>query len=481
MPNFEIKSSSAFYTHKANESPGDCQDAGLISPEHKRYAVADGVTGSFFPTEWATLLVGHFCNDTGSVNRSLFKSKNWRDWLAPIQKEWRAQINEKVANKTTRDAFHLRNSLVEGVPAAAAFVGLEINIQDKTQPIWQAMILGDSCLFHLHGNQLNSYLLKKPGEFNYHPKHFASLMSRTKYEPEFVSGIFEKGDFFVLATDAIAKWILTRYESGGAIWRATREELFYIRTLDEFHDFVKEARCDKETPLEDDDVALITLSVVESKIKIKEQPRKPINVSASSLPIAESVPEISDEDVRNIIHSELRKVQPSQNPAARNKQQLSLSILALVIATLSFFFSFLSMLNKVNKAPVPHLTAKLTNGVSVYSIPKEKSETVFTVKKDCHASLIGIQISNDEMWSKVQFYLWISVPENKQRNKNKENDLANILLSADVDAYDFSSRDTTVIGSFLPRNINPDQIVDKRKAHNLVWYKVRIVGFILTK
>ena len=47
--------------------------------EKGRYAIADGATRSFFPKEWATLLVEHFCEST---DFSLAKT-DWRDWIGP--------------------------------------------------------------------------------------------------------------------------------------------------------------------------------------------------------------------------------------------------------------------------------------------------------------------------------------------------------------------------------------------------------------
>ena len=52
---------NSFIIQKEAENPADCQDACDQNDEKGRYAIADGVTRSFFPKEWATLLVEHFC------------------------------------------------------------------------------------------------------------------------------------------------------------------------------------------------------------------------------------------------------------------------------------------------------------------------------------------------------------------------------------------------------------------------------------
>ena len=52
---------NGFSTHKAAETPDDCQDAWDINEGTARYAVADGATRSLFPKQWAELLVNRFC------------------------------------------------------------------------------------------------------------------------------------------------------------------------------------------------------------------------------------------------------------------------------------------------------------------------------------------------------------------------------------------------------------------------------------
>ena len=61
--------SKSFITHKKAESQDDCQDAWCENEELGRYAVADGATRSFFPKEWAELLVEHFCEVARSVSK----------------------------------------------------------------------------------------------------------------------------------------------------------------------------------------------------------------------------------------------------------------------------------------------------------------------------------------------------------------------------------------------------------------------------
>ena len=259
---------SSFITHKEAETPEDCQDAYAQNDEKGRYAIADGVTRSFFPQEWATLLVKHFCE---SADWSLAKT-DWQDWIAPIQQKWYEQIEEKVSE---RNLFYLTNSFNTREPAASTFIGIEFN-KDNTE--WKAMIVGDSCLFHRSDSGFKSYLIENSVDFTNRPEIFASFAKDNDSEPTFILGNVDPGGTFILATDALAKWILERKEVGK--FEATLNTLKAIKTKEQFDQFVREARDDEDIRLVNDDVTLMLISVEEvqkSEDTELETPSKPQN------------------------------------------------------------------------------------------------------------------------------------------------------------------------------------------------------------
>src|SRR5687767_9411122 len=143
MKKLELKLQLKEALPKINESPSDCQDSLAANVAIGRFAVADGVTKSFFPAEWSKLLVEQFCDDNRRVNLDLFQTENWQEWLLPIQDKWYSIINEKVSKKTGIDSIHLRNSLITRDPSASTFVGLQINADNNSQgnQTWQAIII----------------------------------------------------------------------------------------------------------------------------------------------------------------------------------------------------------------------------------------------------------------------------------------------------------------------------------------------------
>ena len=264
-----------FITHKKAESLDDCQDALEVNKEHSRYAVADGATRSFFPKCWAELLVKHFCGRS-----DLFLSgENWKEWLVPIQEEWYKQVEERVKE---RNQFYLTNSFNTREPAVSTFIGLEV---DKTKLEWQAVIIGDSCLFHKSNVGFESYPIKKSEDFTSRPKVFASFAERNHYDPEFIDGEVKPGDIFILATDALAKWIVQHKEADQV--EEALKQLKGIKTDEQFYSFVDLARDNENIRLVNDDVTLMLISVEESESSETKADRQEIS----------SEEQVSQEDV----------------------------------------------------------------------------------------------------------------------------------------------------------------------------------------
>ncbi len=145
---------SAWRTHKRGESPDDCQDAYKINNTNNRYAIADGVSQSFFPAQWSQILVDHFCLSNKEIINSLFTTNNWGQWLKPCQEEWDHAIKNIVDNKITENLSINRNRYKSNECAGATFCGLEINNQNHKSIQWRSMIIGDCCLFHYRKNEL---------------------------------------------------------------------------------------------------------------------------------------------------------------------------------------------------------------------------------------------------------------------------------------------------------------------------------------
>ena len=249
-----------FVTYKKAETLADCQDAADLNEDRGRYAIADGATRSFFPKTWAEILVKGFCEE----NTLSLEQENWEEWIEPLRQKWLQQVTSTV-QETKR--YISVDQLSKSVSAASTFVGLEV---DRDKSVWKAMIIGDSCLFHIRDSKLKeSYLIKKSENFTNRPDFFASFAKDSLYDPIFITEEVNPGDIFILATDALAKWIIQHEEEGkfnDALKRLIKIE---ANSKKQFNDFVEEARETDGIRLVNDDVALLLISV-----ESDQQPQK---------------------------------------------------------------------------------------------------------------------------------------------------------------------------------------------------------------
>ena len=245
-----------FKTHKKGDTLDNCQDAFAINQKIDRYAIADGATLSFFPKEWAELLVSHFCNP--EEPDFSFENFNWCDWIKPIQQRWLEKVSKIVQENKS---YLLVDRLSNYESALSTFIGMEFN---KERDSWNAIVIGDSCLFHRNENESEfiSYPLKSLEDFQFRPNSFASFERDNPVgdSPKEYEGFAKPGDIFILATDALSKYIFMHNEIGKKDF--IFKELLQIENPKHFEEFVKNAR-NAELKLVNDDVTLMVISVVE--------------------------------------------------------------------------------------------------------------------------------------------------------------------------------------------------------------------------
>jgi len=474
-----------------------------------------GWQGLFFPAEWSRLLVEQFCFDTSDLNLTLFETKNWQDWLIPIQGKWSASIQEKVSQRPGIAYVHLKNSLLSNEPAASTFTGIQIRSNGEGNFEWQGMVIGDSCLFHFRDNKVKSYLVKSSLDFNYHPEHFSSVQSGKNHQPTFISGTFEAGDVFLLATDALAKWIFNQYERGNITWSKTWESLMNLRNWEDLYAFVANARENIENPMDDDDVALIILSCVEVKsaqtIDIFEKPEQrsePFVASTQELPTL--VPQVTNSTPR--IPTAPTPVTRTERGKTSNRQSTRiscLSILAIIFSLISLLISLISLYRTsqyvnqtsptpmiivptrtktpfITDTPVPtqilfatdtpapteiiQSTIMLPANVLVYINPDLQSQTIFTTQSE----LPVLVIERKDNWLKVQSDIWILATNTEPVNLVIQGDL--ITTQSAVPAYSFPSI-APIPNGILAQGVSFQEISEQADA-NGIWYQVRLIGFI---
>src|SRR5262249_30691725 len=122
---------------KRGHGPQEYEDAFAGNLALGRFAVADGATESAYAGLWARMLVNEFVS-TASAEPSC-----WANWLPALQTQWESAVGQAPM------PWYAEMKWQQG--AFATFLGLVLE-----PPRWQALAVGDTCLFHIRGGKLLS-------------------------------------------------------------------------------------------------------------------------------------------------------------------------------------------------------------------------------------------------------------------------------------------------------------------------------------
>lgn len=195
-------------------------------------AVADGATESVFAQQWARALVH------GITNACATTAGAFIDTIPGLRREWHASVAEAPGQQP----WYLTAKMADGAYATA--LGLSLH-SDGT---WRAVSVGDCCLFHVRERTVRqSWPYEAPDAFTNRPTLLSSRSDRSVPQPETKTGTWAANDAFLLATDAVASWLLKR--TPGA-WEGIPES---------FQQKVSAAR--EEGVLRNDDATLLVLEI----------------------------------------------------------------------------------------------------------------------------------------------------------------------------------------------------------------------------
>ncbi|MEV6248322.1 hypothetical protein AB0M38_19295 [Streptomyces sp. NPDC051742] len=270
-----------FLVPKAGSSLDECEDAidVLLSPDASSLfaAVSDGASESLLAGAWAKQLVrGAIASMTAADeepgDREGGLSGAFVEALLPrTVDQWDGYISEYQAERAARGrpiAWYEQPGLDRG--AFATLIAVHMRAAPAVPEtsgavrrwIWRAFALGDSCLFHFRdGRLITSFPIKDSHGFGITPQLLGSRNRDATLIGERVStatGELLAGDELLLATDALAAWLLSHPEidSGGA-----GRQLGNLADLDHelFTEWVQSER--DKSRMRNDDVALIRMRV----------------------------------------------------------------------------------------------------------------------------------------------------------------------------------------------------------------------------
>ncbi len=219
-----------------------------------RVAVADGATESSFAKLWAVLVAESYVRSevTGAefFERLAAARRLWRQRLAGRPLPWFA------SEKAEQGAF-------------AAFLGVQIDAH-KNQ--WTALAVGDCCLMQVDDvgkrmRVLKAFPLEKSSQFTMSPY---LIGSRSNGEPpheriQISKGSLRDGDMLLLATDAVAAWLLKQHENGRPLWK------WLYRKLGTPESFAAMVAYGRKHGLRNDDFTLVRVIHHDSPAAAKER------------------------------------------------------------------------------------------------------------------------------------------------------------------------------------------------------------------
>ena len=259
MVSLRLRTPTKFWLPKAGNRADEYEDAfRVVYPQRMgapprgaaRIAVADGASESAFAREWANALADAFASAPPEPDD--LDDDALATWLAPARDAWHDAV------PWDRIPWHGEAKARAG--AFATLVGLTLSAApDGSGGIaWQAVAVGDSCLFVVReGELVVSFPLDDASEFDNNPALLCSNPANSGGAHDALRrdrGRCEAGDVLMLATDALAAWFLARHAAGERPWDT-------LAALDasSWADWVDEQR--GAGLMRNDDVTLVAIEV----------------------------------------------------------------------------------------------------------------------------------------------------------------------------------------------------------------------------
>ncbi|MEU1445168.1 MULTISPECIES: hypothetical protein [Streptomyces] len=262
---------------KAGSSDEECEDAGFVWPGDPHIddegritrslyaAVSDGASESLLAGAWAERL-------TRDAVESMTLTGDWwqdpgafvGDFMGRSADRWDAYLARYQVERAARGrpiTWYEQPGLEKG--AFATVLGAEVRAfvadDGRTNWSWHAFALGDSCLFHMRdGYVREAFPLGSFEDFGITPQLLGSRNRDVALVTDRVTvahGVLVPGDELVLASDALAAWLLSSHAES----HPPGDQLGKLTELGQkrFADWVEDQR--GRAHMRNDDVTLIRI------------------------------------------------------------------------------------------------------------------------------------------------------------------------------------------------------------------------------
>lgn len=188
---------------RPGNSEDEYEDAAADRAAEGVAAVADGASDGIFSRLWAQLLVCSFVETRPDLNNDATRAA----WLGACRDAWQQKINYSALRWSQQNK-------VERTGAAATFLALRVFRGGAGEIDCRAWAVGDSCLFWISDQVIQaSFPIRYLAKFGTAPPLLRTKADRPDPAFEKTGCHCRPGDLFVLATDAVAQWLLRRCES----------------------------------------------------------------------------------------------------------------------------------------------------------------------------------------------------------------------------------------------------------------------------
>ncbi len=242
-----------FRVPRAGFGLADCLDASAGDSTRGRFAIADGASeGGPDSGRWARLLVDDFVHSDGL-------SAPWPASLPALQERWRTEAAQ-VQVPTDMPWYVMEHARARDNDAFTTFLALSMQAaaEPNTPWRWQALAVGDSCLFQVRsGVLIERFPLGDADEFNSTPWLVGSHTTPEEVRRDrsrSCDGENWPGDSIWMMTDALAEWFLLRWEVDEKPWEDLEAFLNPLIHEEAFADWIGELR--HKGQLRNDDVTL---------------------------------------------------------------------------------------------------------------------------------------------------------------------------------------------------------------------------------
>jgi hypothetical protein len=234
-------------------SSTDCLDASAGDLQSGRFAIADGASeGGPDSGRWARLLVDDFVRTEGT-------QESWPTSLLSLQARWRAEVGQTAAPIDV-PWYVVEHARSRDNDAFATFLGLTMHAATapETPWRWQALAVGDSCLFQVRtGVLVERFPMTAYEEFTTTPWLVGSHTTPEEVRRDrsrTCAGESGPDDILWLMTDALAEWFLLRWQVDEKPWEELEPFLNPMVVDESFDDWIAELR--RTAQIRNDDVTL---------------------------------------------------------------------------------------------------------------------------------------------------------------------------------------------------------------------------------